>query len=421
MKNWCYNATVDTGELIGSDGYPVKAKRTKNAFSRKRKLSLVQLTAYLLSGYKEPSSLALERFCEKHKLNMEYTQQALSEARQKLNPEAIKYMFEEIAKVPYRDNDFEKHYGHRVLAIDGTTLALPTGSKELLEYYGCSGRGLTSPTAHVSILYDVGNDVVLDGTIGKYRKNERTMAREHLKANRPIPGTKDLFLFDRGYPSYELIGELNSAGYAFVMRVRSKFDIGIDDLQNADNAFELRDKTGKNSQKVRVLKFALSSGEQEVLLSNVFDETLTIEDFKKLYALRWDIEKQYDKLKNKLQLENFTGRTVVTIEQDFYVSLYLSNMAAYAKHDAEPLVAARNADNSNKYTYKVNVNHAIGLLKDSFVVALLLDNKRKKRKLINTVIRKLAKIVVPIRDDRHFPRPVNIRKCKYHFNRKSAL
>lgn len=421
MKDWCYDATVDSEELIKSSGFSANAKKTEGAFSRIRKFALSQLIAYLLSGYKEPSSLALERFCEKHKLNMEYTQQALSEARQKLNPEAIKYLFEEIAKIPYRDNDFAKYYGHRVLAIDGTTLALPTGSKELLEHYGCSGRGLISPTAHASILYDVGNDVILDGTIGKYRKDERTMAREHLKANRPIPGTKDLFLFDRGYPSYELIGELNNAGYAFVMRVRSKFDTAIDDLQGADNVFFLQDKTGENSQKLRVLKFELSSGEQESLLSNVFDETLTIEDFKKLYGLRWGIEKQYDKLKNKLQLENFTGRTVVTIEQDFYVSLYLSNMAAYAIHDAEPLVAERNVDNSNKYTYKVNVNHAIGLLKDSFIVALLLSNKNKKRRLIRSVIRKMAKIVVPIRNDRHFPRPVNTRKCKYHFNRKSAF
>ena len=148
---------------------------------------------------------------------------------------------------------------------------------------------------------------------------------------------------------------------------------------------------------------------------------MTTEDFKKLYGLRWDIEKQYDKLKNKLQLENFTGRTVVTVEQDFYVSLYLSNIAAYAQHDAEPLVVERNADNSNKYAYKVNVNHAIGLLKDNFILALLLDNKKRRRKLIDETIRKIAKIVVPIRNGRHFPRPVNTRKCKFHFNKKSVL
>lgn len=35
---------------------------------------------------------------------------------------------------------------------------------------------------------------------------------------------------------------------------------------------------------------------------------------------------KFDELKNKLEIENFTGTTKIAIEQDFYASIYLSNM-----------------------------------------------------------------------------------------------
>jgi hypothetical protein len=54
-----------------------------------------------------------------------------------------------------------------------------------------------------------------------------------------------------------------------------------------------------------------------------------------MYFKRWGIEIKFDELKNRLQIENFTGDTKEKILQDFYASIYLSNMASLAKTYAE--------------------------------------------------------------------------------------
>ena len=50
--------------------------------------------------------------------------------------------------------------------------------------------------------------------------------------------------------------------------------------------------------------------------------------FKKLYHLRWDIEESYKKDKHSLQLENYSGKTIIAIYQDFYANMLLENLTA---------------------------------------------------------------------------------------------
>jgi hypothetical protein len=49
------------------------------------------------------------------------------------------------------------------------------------------------------------------------------------------PFGKELVLFDRGYPSLELIQWLQEKKIDFVMRVREKFDRGIDGLGRGEH------------------------------------------------------------------------------------------------------------------------------------------------------------------------------------------
>ena len=54
--------------------------------------------------------------------------------------------------------------------------------------------------------------------------------------------------------------------------------------------------------------------------------------------MRWGIEIKYDELKNRLQIENFTGTTKIAIEQDFYATIYLSNMVEMARSRSDELI-----------------------------------------------------------------------------------
>jgi hypothetical protein len=74
-----------------------------------------------------------------------------------------------------------------------------------------------------------------------------------------------------------------------------------------------------------------------------------------------------------VEIENFSGRTE-TIKQDYYITILLQNAVAVAANEAQPIVDKERKDKQNKYKYKVNINHAVGVFKDKFIAALLIDD-----------------------------------------------
>jgi len=57
--------------------------------------------------------------------------------------------------------------------------------------------------------------------------------------------------------------------------------------------------------------------------------------FKDLYFERWKIETFYDRLKNIINIENFSGTSPQFILQEFNCALYMSNMQTILIEDAE--------------------------------------------------------------------------------------
>lgn len=72
---------------------------------------------------------------------------------------------------------------------------------------------------------------------------------------------------------------------------------------------------------------------------------LKYEEFKGLYFKRWGIETKFDELKNKFQIENFSGIKPVIIEQDFYAILLLSNIASIFEQEAQEELKEKNEKN----------------------------------------------------------------------------
>ena len=78
--------------------------------------------------------------------------------------------------------------------------------------------------------------------------------------------------------------------------------------------------------KVRISKLVLNTGEIEYLLTNIPEDIIAPEEMKETYFKRWQIEIGYDIIKNKLHLENITGKTRITTEQEFYAQIYTFNV-----------------------------------------------------------------------------------------------
>lgn len=260
------------------------------------------------------------------------------------------------------ENEVPKFMGYKVFAIDGTTVSLPN-TPELLEYFGGSGSNADSPSARASIMYDVVNDRIVDAAVTKYSVSEHELAKNHINRLSNVCCTDNaLVIFDRGYPSAELIRLLQKHSMRYLMRVRKKWNLAVDAASVGSSIVKISEEIT-----LRVIKFALPSGEIETLITNLFN--MPEEKFPELYFMRWPVEIKYDIVKNKLELENFSGKTVNAIMQDFWICMLLANIAAIAKSDADKLITEQRKDKENKYAYQANVNHLIGCLKDEFAAA----------------------------------------------------
>jgi hypothetical protein len=369
---------------------------------------------------KESSRNALERYFAKNGEDIFMTRQAFSLARQKLKWEALRELFDLTVNGHYENfaDELKRWNGLRIYAIDGSIVLLPDDGM-LREYFGTGGCGSKSPVARGSLLYDILNNVVADARLEPTETGERVLAEMHISQLAGLESFeewKELILFDRGYPSFELIQGLLERKIHYVMRVREKFSTAIDGLGFGDHTVEL--KNGKERIPVRVIKFRLTSGTVETLITAITDTRYRVDDFKALYFKRWPIETKYDQIKNKLEIENFSGKLPDNIRQDFYAVMILSNLATEFLGEAQKAADAERQGKENKWQYKVNVNHAIGVLKDRLIQALLIDDHKKRSKKFHEVIKLLEKRVIPIRPNRSLPRPIP-RKAKFHHNHKS--
>jgi len=404
-----------TDELISSPDFKDRSRTKPSDFTRKRKMPFNDLLLYMLNSYKCSTQCGLRRFFRLHYNELPMKQQSFSKARKKIKVSAFQEIFKLSGDVLSKSCQSTWN-GYIILVIDGTKAALPD-DKVLVNKYGGMGADASSPTAQVSILLDVLNNIVYDALIDPLSTDERTLAIMHIEdVLARISSKKILVIFDRGYPSFELIQILEKMGIKYLMRVKRKFNNDIDAQKESDGYVRL--VKDDEFLDVRVIKFTLKSGELEMLITNLDDGRLGVIAFKKLYFMRWGVETQYDILKNKFQLENFTSRIDAGVEQDLYAVMFLANVAAAAAHDAQPQADAVRLSKNNNYVYNVSINEIVGILKDYLISAILTHSIRKRKKIIKDIITEISSCVVPNRTDRSNPRNPNPRKSDYHFNQK---
>lgn len=83
--------------------------------------------------------------------------------------------------------------------------------------------------------------------------------------------------------------------------------------------------------------------------------------------------------------------------------MYLTNMVALAKKDANQVIEEYNEDKRLKYEYKVNTNVLVGKLKDT-LIEMLVAKPWKPSKMLKQIQDEIARNVIPIRLDRSVKR-----------------
>lgn len=399
-------------------------KMRKEDYSRNRKVGFVGTMLIVLNKTGRGVASAIRVYREAVKLETEsYSKQAFSKGRMRIKWEAFREIFRMTALEFYKEFKYETYKGFRVSAIDGTKINLPYNedSKKEFGIQESSGGVIQSLG---SCLYDVLNGIIIDATASSCSSNERELAKQHLNYLSEIKTNKELIIFDRGYPSAELIDFIDKKGFKYLMRADETFARGfLKKTSGNDCVLTHTFVKSKMEVKLRVIQIPIkdSNGNEttELLITNLFDKKFNCDDFKELYHLRWGIESKYHDIKNKLQIENFTGTGPLAVRQDFYATMFLSNIASIMIFENADEIKRLHNSEKNKYEYKANINNVISLLKESVVQMLIVDSKFKRRKLMKKIYADITNSVIPIRNGRSFPRDKKHKSAKFAQNQKS--
>jgi len=413
-------------------------------------MNFAEMTLFMMNMVSKTMQREINDFIKNvKKRQINYSKSAISKARVKISPELFRELNNGFLQDIYEDKEEVKLYREfRIFGVDGSRLELPNmtiakdkkQSDDIKEIYGqvSDHNGKYAVMPRISILYDLENNIVVDGILSSLHSSEGFMAIEHLEHLFELnKGTKqkyeDLIIYDRGYPSMGLISYHYKNNIDFLMRVNSKSFKAVQLFKRSKKVDEIIEievtrsilsnmskethhpeiKQLKNELKVgdkikvRAIKVVLQNGDIEVLLTSLLSQDIyKIEIFKEFYFKRWGVETSYDILKNIFNIENFTGLTQIAINQDFFATILTNNICSLVMSDVmEEKIGVYNDKKERKYIYQLNRNFSIGCMKDK-LVSMLMKNTRIE-KIYQLIEDEIISNLVPIKPDRNFPRNRN--------------
>jgi len=408
-------------EVIFSPELAEKFKMKEQDFTRNRKQPFTATLLFMFNLLRRSLAVEIDGFIRylNDRLSSgstrRFTSSAFIQNRKKIDPAVFSHLSGVIIDNFYTIENDALNYlnGIRVLAVDSSKLTLPC-TPELKKYYGATKNqsSVEVVQARASVLYDVLNGLVLDAALDSLKKGERELALTHAYRWKK----KDLIIYDRGYPSFDFINKHIKKDVDCLIRVTvANFSLAITFVSSGkksaiiemhppeNNSLKGKDYDKDTRIKVRLLRVDLPGGEVEVLITTLLDsQKYPSKMFKELYFLRWNVETFYDELKNKLKIEHFTGYSQVSIRQDFFCAIFISNLQSVIVNDLTEELTSQNQD--KKYEYKVNTNLSYGFLKNR--VLELLCKEAPLDKVFQELEALFLEHTVPIRNNRSIERHV---------------
>ena len=397
--------------------------RVKNHFVRKRKLSLFQVIIYLLYTSKASMFQNLSRIREDLEcLDFpDISKQALSKARQFINPALFKELYYLSVDLFYKQLPSRKLWnGYHLFAIDGSKIELPN-SKSNFEFFG-EMFGYPDPNRRFtmglgSIVYDVLDDYIVHASFQRYLASERSAALEHLHNLEDLNIYQNsVVIFDRGYYSEDMFRYCVEHQHLCLMRLKQNYNIAKKCFGDIITVLPGNTKDGTEDIKIRVIEVTLGDGTKEYLATNLFDSHISQKMFRELYFYRWPVETKYKELKSRLAIEEFSGATTTSVLQEFYINVLLSNLSSLIKNQVDEEIQIT-AKSTNKYRYQANRAFIIGRIKT--IVPKILSNLFDLS-AIDRLYKDSLRCRSQIMPGRTFRRKKNKAIGRTHFNNKKV-
>ncbi len=383
-------------------------------FVRVRKLPFSKLVLFIVKLSKKSLSIELEKFFEEMGNPMPCSVSAFSQQRVKLKPDFFSCWNRLLQKCfyIYYGNAVKRWKGYRIIAADGSSISL-VNTPSLNNYFGGqSNQHADFVQAKTFYHYDVLNELILLAEIKPYRCGELYMAYK------AIGETQEdmVMIYDRNFSNYKMVAlhVWQRKERKFVIRAKETQNLikafiqsgkpsSLVDIQPTPSAIVGLKKNGFEITKdtlipVRLVRVELPNS-IEVLITNLWeDQGHPAEEFKDLYFMRWGIETNISIQKNILQLESFSGLTVLSVLQDFYATVMMANLHSILIKGAQQTVENIT---ERKYPVKINRNKSFGKLK---VNLIHLFTQHDSLLILQKLHNHFIKDILPVRKGRSFKR-----------------
>ena len=409
-------------------------------FTRTRKLPPDKLISFLVSCGSSSTKIELLDFFEMDTNTI--SSSAFSQQRAKLSHKALEAVFQQYN---HSLQNYDETSSYRYFAVDGSTFSFfskPSLASE--EYYiseGHSEKGFFS--VHLNAFYDLQKHTYSDALIqSAHYKDEYAAFSEMVDRHQTPSGMKDVFIGDRGYCSYNNMAHVLEKNQFFLFRtkdIHSKGLVGNFNLP-AEESFDIRvnvtlvrshkksihieekyyrrhvdantafdyitpGSSDTYSLSFRIVRFPISEDTYECILTNLPEDEFPPEELKKIYFSRWGIEGSFRKLKYTIGLSNFHACKPEYIKQEIWAKLIAYNITetlinhTVVKHG------------TTKHNYKVNFSIAAHICR----VFLRITTEKDSIDVLNL----LCKQLIPIRDERQYPRlkTAHFRRPRYFIYR----
>lgn len=356
-----------------------------------------------------------------------------SKQRTHINPELFKEVNRNFLKEINFDKNltFHKTYkGFRLFAADGLKLSFDNNQQLRNDFKVKDGNlNYKNPSeVKFTAIMDLLNGYIVDGELGIFRQSERDLLKINLENSRNfIDFEKSILTLDRGFLSIEIMVILIELGFNFVQRLNSQYyKDEISQIKTNDEIIKIKLNSGrlrgfkdpilkeKYSKELylelRCVTVELESGTKERILTNIPPEIMSTDEIYHIYGERWIIETNYNTLKNRFQIENYTSNTTKNIKQDVYSTIIMYNITFSYYNICNKIVEKRmiregkiKAKN-DEYEYKIDFANLIRNINDCLYKMIINPTRKVINFYTSWLIHESCLEPNKIKKNRKFPR-----------------
>lgn len=392
-------------------------------FTRNRKMGFYDTLLLLLT---------MEADCIKEELYRYFGRNTNAPSKAAFYRQRRKLTGDALANLLYTfNNRLEKNLyngKYQFIACDGSAADIfrnPDDPDTFFEPNGKSTRGFNQ--VHINAFYSILDRRFTNLVIQPGRKRNEYAAFCEMVDDAGKCGPPAVYFADMGYASYNNFAHVIENGQFFLIRCNDKRLKGIlgrpvENLKEIDCRVE-RILTRTQSKKkwsrpqmqdryrhicqavpmdyldenqneyditLRIVRFEISPGCFENIITNLLEQEFDFEDFKELYHLRWNEENSFRDLKYPLCLKAFHSKKHEYIVQEIWARAILHNFSS-------AIISGVGIDRRNtKYEYQVNFAEAFKTCRDFLRIH---DGKTKM-----DVEGLIAQNIEPVRPGRTFAR-----------------